>query len=84
MIEMTITVIEKGTGTTIRSHVLLGAATATAAAKLKSQTQDQTGWQQVRAELTGLGAHIDMTHFLHISLRMVQSTQTLRRVVLPM
>lgn len=82
MIEVITMVIEKGTGTLIPSHVLLGAATAVP--KLKSQTQDQTGWWQVRAEMTGLGVHIDETHFLHTSLRMVQSAQTRRRVVLPM
>jgi hypothetical protein len=43
-------VIGKGTGIAILEHELLGGA-ATVAAKLRSQIQGQTNWQQVKAEL---------------------------------
>ncbi|PQP95595.1 uncharacterized protein Pyn_10368 [Prunus yedoensis var. nudiflora] len=53
----------------------------TVATKVRSQIQEQTVWQLVRAELKGHGAHIGRTHSLHINLKMVLSAQTLRRVV---
>lgn len=79
MKEMTTMVIEKETGILIQSHELLAATTV--ATKVRSQIQEQTVWQLVRAEPKGHGAHIGRTHSLHINLKMVLSAQTLRRVV---
>ena len=83
MIEMTTMVIEKGTGISIQSHELLGATIV--AIKMKNQGSHLINWQLllVRAEVRGLGAHIDMIHILHTSLIMDQSAQTLHKVVLP-
>lgn len=69
---------EKGTGTLIQSHELLGATIAT---KLRNQAQGQTGWQRVRIGLRGLGVLRDMTHFPHITLKMVHCAPAPHTVV---
>lgn len=77
-IGVTTMVREKGTGTLIQSHELLGATIAT---KLRNQAQGQTGWQRVRIGLRGLGVLRDMTHSPHITLKMVHCAPAPHTVV---
>jgi len=80
MIEMTIMVIEKGTGTLTQNCEELDVAIV--ATKWRSRTQSLSGCLPVRAVRRDHGVHIDMTpSFLT---RMVQSAQIPRRVILPM
>lgn len=69
MIGVTTMVTEKGTGISTQNQELLAAIIVVT--KLTNQAQDWIGWQQVRAELTGQGAHTDMTHFPPTIPRMV-------------
>lgn len=77
-IGVTTMVREKGTGTLIQSHELLGATIAT---KLRNQAQGQTGWQRVRIGLRGLGVLRDMTHSPHITLKTVHCAPAPHTVV---
>jgi hypothetical protein len=77
MIEVIIMVIEKGTGIQIQSCDHPGVAII--ATKVRSQSQNRSGWQLVRAVLRGHGVHTDTTRLFLT--RTVQSVEIPLRTV---
>jgi hypothetical protein len=77
MIEVIIMVIEKGTGIQIQSCDHPGVAII--ATKARSQSQNRSGWQLVRAALRGHGVHTDTTRLFLT--RTVQSVEIPLRTV---